>query len=237
MRIIDRPPGEGRVSHVIRARALSLRYGPSVALRGASVDVAPGQVLIIQREERVGEDDAPVLPRRDTATRRRRGLVPRSILFRMSDDDLTKLRRTAFGFVFQFGDLVPELTLVENVALPLRLQGASRRSAERSARELLGRLGVDDAANRRASATSGGQAQRAAVARALIHEPAVVFADEPTGALDSENRLIVLGELLALARGSGSAVVCVTHEDDVAAMGDEVLEMRDGRLFEAGEGS
>ncbi|NEE46493.1 ATP-binding cassette domain-containing protein, partial [Streptomyces sp. SID8455] len=103
----------------------------------------------------------------------------------MSDAERSALRRSDFGFVFQFGQLVPELTCVENVALPLRLDGVKRKAAERTAREWMERLEVDDLAAKRPGEVSGGQGQRVAVARALAGSPKVIFADEPTGALDS----------------------------------------------------
>ncbi len=121
----------------------------------------------------------------------------------MSDGDRSALRREDFGFVFQFGQLVPELTCLENVALPLRLAGIRRRDAEQSARVWLARLEVEDTAAKRPGEVSGGQGQRVAVARALVAEPKVVFADEPTGALDSLNGERVMKLLVAAAKDTG----------------------------------
>ncbi|MBC6446576.1 ABC transporter ATP-binding protein [Actinokineospora sp. HBU206404] len=147
----------------------------------------------------------------------------------MSDKDRSALRRTEFGFVFQFGQLVPELTCLENVALPLRLGGLSRGKAEESAREWLGRLEVDGAADKRPGEVSGGQGQRVAVARALVTGPKVIFADEPTGALDSLNGEQVMRLLIDTAKETGAAIVLVTHEPRVAAYSDREVIVRDGR--------
>jgi putative ABC transport system ATP-binding protein len=147
----------------------------------------------------------------------------------MSDKARSALRRTEFGFVFQFGQLVPELTCLENVALPLRLAGISRGKAEQSAAEWLQRLEVDGAAGKRPGEVSGGQGQRVAVARALVTGPKVIFADEPTGALDSLNGEQVMQLLVSTAKETGAAIVLVTHEPRVAAYSDREVVVRDGR--------
>jgi putative ABC transport system ATP-binding protein len=147
----------------------------------------------------------------------------------MSDAGRSALRRREFGFVFQFGQLVPELPCVENVALPLRLDGVRRREAERRALAWLERLEVAGVAGQRPGEVSGGEGQRVAVARALAAEPRVLFADEPTGALDSLNGERVMTALVAAAREAGTAVVLVTHEPRVAAYSDREVVVRDGR--------
>jgi putative ABC transport system ATP-binding protein len=135
--------------------------------------------------------------------------------------------------VFQFGELVPELTVVENVELPLRLAGLSSRRSRPEALAILERLGVEDCAQSRFTEISGGQAQRVAVARALVHSPRFVFADEPTGSLDDQNTFIVLSLLLDLAKENDSGVVIVTHDMQVAAHADRHLLLRSGTLREA----
>jgi putative ABC transport system ATP-binding protein len=147
----------------------------------------------------------------------------------MSDAERSNLRLREFGFVFQFGQLVPELPCVENVALPLRLEGVRRREAERRALEWLERLEVRDVAQQRPGEVSGGEGQRVAVARALVSEPRVLFADEPTGALDSLNGERVMRLLTAAAHDADVAVVLVTHEARVAAYSDREIVVRDGR--------
>jgi putative ABC transport system ATP-binding protein len=140
------------------------------------------------------------------------------------------VRRTSVGFVFQFADLVPELSLLDNVALASELNGTSRGGAVQRATSALDRLGIGSLAARRPAQVSGGERQRAAVARALVHLPKVVFADEPTGALDTENGTLVMDQLLDAATAAGSAVVVVTHDPAVAHRCGRRLTMRDGRI-------
>jgi putative ABC transport system ATP-binding protein len=218
---------------LLYADELSLAFGRTQALAGASVEVRPGEVLALLGPSGSGKSTllhclAGIL-RPDGGEVWYRGA-------RLDDqpaDARSRLRRTDFGFVFQFGSLVPELTAVENVALPLRLGGTRRRVAEARAREWLDRFGVHDVAGKQPGEMSGGQAQRVAVARALIGGPRVVFADEPTGALDSFNGELVMEELTGAAREQGAAVVLVTHEVRVAAYADREVEMRDGRVLPA----
>ncbi len=140
-------------------------------------------------------------------------------------DERSKIRRERLGMVFQFSELVAELTLVSNVALPLELLGTPARAAARLAQETMNELGIGALADRYPSQVSGGQAQRAAIARALIHEPAVIMADEPTGALDAENGETALDLLLAAARERGAAVVLVTHDPSVASHADRTIDV------------
>lgn len=151
----------------------------------------------------------------------------------LSEEARSRLRRERLGFVFQFGELVPELSLGENVALPLRLLGEHRRVAAGRARDLLGELGIGDLAGRRPGEVSGGQAQRAAIARAVIHRPAVVLADEPTGALDSHHAEAVLDLLFDLVADHGASLVLVTHEAAVAARASTSVHIVDGRRVAA----
>lgn len=151
----------------------------------------------------------------------------------LSERARSTLRLHRMGFVFQFGDLIPELTLVENVELPLRLTGTGHRVARARAMAMLSSLEIDQVADRRANEVSGGQAQRAAVARALVHEPAIVFADEPTGSLDTLAGELVLEALVSAAREQNTAVVLVTHEPRVAAYADREVMLRDGLVVES----
>jgi len=169
-------------------------------------------------------------------------LVPQSGTVRFCGDDLSslgeraraRLRLRRMGFVFQFGELVPELTLVENVELPLLLSGGvTAKDARRHALAWLERLGVDEVADRRLVEVSGGQAQRVAVARALVHRPAVVFADEPTGALDTLAGESVMEALTSAATETGAAVVIVTHELRVASYAAREVNLLDGALAPA----
>ncbi|CAM3010110.1 ABC transporter ATP-binding protein [Saccharomonospora xinjiangensis] len=212
------------------ARDLHKSFGPTTALRGAGATVKAGEVLAVMGPSGSGKSTllhclaGIVTP--DSGTIHYDG----HDLHAMSDRQRSALRRTEFGFVFQFGQLVPELTLLENVALPLRLTGVRRGAAETRAGEWLERLHVGDLGSRRPGDVSGGQGQRAAVARALVTGPKVVFADEPTGALDSLNGETVMRLLTEAARDTGAAVVLVTHEARVAAHSDREIVVRDGRV-------
>jgi len=151
---------------------------------------------------------------------------------RMPDRQRSRLRRTAFGFVFQFGQLVPELPALENIALPLLLAGQRRRVAETAAEQWLARLGLDGLGHRVPGELSGGQAQRVAVARALVAGPRLVFADEPTGSLDSVAADQVMDMFVDTAKSEGVGIVVVTHEARVAAYADRTVTVRDGRVVQ-----
>lgn len=217
---------------ILTADSLHLRFGETTALDSASLQVHAGEVVALMGPSGSGKSTllhclAGILTPDSGAV-----TYDGRLLSQMSDVERSTLRREEFGFVFQFGQLVPELTCLENVALPLRLAGASRRDAERAAGEWLQRLEVADVAGKRPGQASGGQGQRVAVARALVASPRVVFADEPTGALDSLNGERVMQLLIAAARDTGAAVVLVTHEARVAAYSDREAVVRDGRVRE-----
>ncbi|MGC5022525.1 ABC transporter ATP-binding protein [Micromonospora sp. DT47] len=211
------------------AEDLHRRFGETVALAGASLRVDPGEVVAVMGSSGSGKSTLlhclAGIVRPDGGRVRFDGRD----LATLSDAERSALRREAFGFVFQFGQLVPELTCLENVALPLRLARIGRREAERRALDQLTRLEVADVAGKRPGEVSGGQGQRVAVARALVTRPRVVFADEPTGALDSLNGERVMRLLTEAARETGAAVVLVTHEARVAAYSDREVVVRDGR--------
>jgi putative ABC transport system ATP-binding protein len=214
---------------VLRGEALRKSFGLTNALEDASLDVVSGEVVAVMGPSGSGKStllhcmagiitpDAGVISYKDKD------------LAKMGDADRSALRRTEFGFVFQFGQLVPELTCIENVALPLRLGRTARKEAERQATKWLERLEVGEVADKRPGEVSGGQGQRVAVARALVTNPSVVFADEPTGALDSLNGELVMRLLVDAAKDSGAGVVLVTHEARVAAYSDREVVVRDGR--------
>ncbi|WP_430591742.1 ATP-binding cassette domain-containing protein [Humidisolicoccus flavus] len=149
----------------------------------------------------------------------------------MSDAARTKLRRSAFGFVFQKGQLLPELPAIENVALPMMLGGMPRATAEGRAEQLLQQLGLGFMSKRRPGELSGGQAQRVAIARALVGQPGIVFADEPTGALDQNTGAQVMQMLTQMTLHSGASLVLVTHDPKVAAQCTRIVRLRDGRII------
>ncbi|MEU6989609.1 ABC transporter ATP-binding protein [Streptomyces sp. NPDC046465] len=214
---------------LLAAEGLRKEYGPTTALDGAAFSIHPGEVVAVMGPSGSGKSTllhclaGIVRPDAGSITYGGRSLTD------MSDAELSGLRRSEFGFVFQFGQLVPELTCVENVALPLRLNGVKRKAAEATARTWMERLEVDDVAAKRPGEASGGQGQRVAVARALATSPRVIFADEPTGALDSLNGERVMELLTDAARSTNAAVVLVTHETRVAAYSDREIVVRDGK--------
>ena len=220
------------MSALLVADSIVKSFGPTRALDGASMSVAAGEVVAVMGPSGSGKSTmlhclaGIIQPTDGTVTYAGKDLGA------MPDTPRSALRRTEFGFVFQFGQLVPELTCVENVALPLRLGGRRRKVAEAQAREWLARLEVDDVAGNRPGEVSGGQGQRVAVARALVTGPKVIFADEPTGALDSLNGEHVMRLLTGSSRETGAAVILVTHEPRVAAYSDREVIVRDGRTRE-----
>ena len=215
---------------LLEGAGLGLSFGETRALDDVSVSLAAGETVAVMGTSGSGKSTllhclaGVLVPDRGEVR------LDGERIDDQSDRRRSNLRLRTFGFVPQFGDLVPELTLLENVALPLRLLRVGHRAATKRASALLDELEVGDAALRRAGAASGGQVQRAAVARALVHQPRVVFADEPTGSLDSATGELVLEALVRLARDRGSAVLLVTHEAVVASHADREVVLRDGRL-------
>ena len=214
----------------IEARNVVFSFGTTPALRGASLAVDSGEVLAIMGPSGSGKS---------TLLHCLAGiLVPDSgeILFdgvrvdTMTETQRSSLRRDRFGFVFQFGQLVPELTAAENVALPLLLSGVRRAEALRRAYGWFERLGLEGMEQRRSGELSGGQAQRVALARGLVARPQVLFADEPTGSLDSLTGEQVMDLLVDAAREQGTTVIVVTHEPRVAAYAEREVIVRDGRV-------
>ncbi len=215
---------------LVEAREATLSFGQTPALRGASLAVSAGEILAIMGPSGSGKSTllhclAGILTP-DSGEIRFDGRR----LDTLREKQRSALRRERFGFVFQFGQLVPELTAEENVAMPLLLDGVRRARALAEARSWFGRLGLDGLERRRSGELSGGQAQRVALARALVAGPDVLFADEPTGALDSLTGEHVMDLLVTAAREQGTTVIIVTHEARVAACADREVVVRDGRV-------
>jgi putative ABC transport system ATP-binding protein len=212
------------------AESLDKHYGPDAALRGASISIDPGEIVAIIGPSGCGKSTLlhclAGIVRPDAGEVRFAGRR----IDTLSDRNRTALRRDSFGFVFQFGQLVPELSALENASLPLLLGGTSRARSEETALEWLERLGVADCATKLVGTLSGGQAQRVALARAVAHRPRVVFCDEPTGALDSISGDHVMDLLCDLSEYAETAMVLVTHEPRVAARAHREVRMRDGAL-------
>ncbi len=217
----------------VEARDVVFSFETTPALRQASIAVEAGEILAIMGPSGSGKS---------TLLHCLAGiLVPDSgeVWFdgarvdTLTEEKRSALRREKFGFVFQFGQLVPELTVVENVALPLLLGGVRRAEALRRAGGWFTRLGLEGMEQRRSGELSGGQAQRVALARGLVAGPRVLFADEPTGALDSLTGEQVMDLLVSSARQQGTSVVLVTHEPRVAAYADREVMVRDGKVIAA----
>jgi putative ABC transport system ATP-binding protein len=214
----------------LTAHEVSKSFGATPALIDVSVAIATGEIVAITGSSGSGKStllhclSGILLPDSGEIS------YGETRIDTLPDADRSKLRRSAFGVLFQFGQLVPELTAIENITLPLMLAGESRRPSIRRAEALLERLGIGELGRMRPGEMSGGQGQRVALARALIIDPRVLFADEPTGALDSLTGETVLSDLVRTSRESGMTVVIVTHDARVAAYADREIVMRDGQI-------
>jgi putative ABC transport system ATP-binding protein len=218
------------VTTIIEARDIAKSFGPTPALRGASVQAKQGEILAVMGPSGSGKSTllhclAGILtPDQGEVWFRGQRLDT------MREGQRSELRRDRFGFVFQSGQLVPELTAEENIALPLLLSGARRARALAEARKWFGRLDLDGLERRRSGELSGGQAQRVALARGLVTEPDIIFADEPTGSLDSVSGEHVMNLLTRAVRGQGTTVIIVTHDARVAAYAAREVVVRDGKV-------
>lgn len=215
---------------ILRTERLSLRYQSEQVVRDVSVAFSEPQTVAITGPS--GSGKTSLLYCLSGLERRATGsvFVLGHELGALSPDDLAELRLSSVGFVFQSSDLVPELTLRQNIALPLQLARVSRRQVTDRVNELMSALGLAESADRRPSQVSGGQAQRCAVARAVVARPRIVFADEPTGALDQANRDVVLQLLMAQVHEIEGLLVTVTHDPEVAAQFERQLALSDGRV-------
>ena len=215
---------------IIEARDLFLSFGETPALRGASLGVRPGEIVAVMGPSGSGKSTLLHCLAGILVPAQGQVWFGGQRLDSLSDDRRSALRRDRFGFVFQSGQLVPELTAEENVALPLLLSGTRRGPAMTAARKWFPVLGLDGLAGRRSGELSGGQAQRVALARGLVAEPEVLFADEPTGSLDSVSSELVMELLTAAVRERGTTVVLVTHDARIAAYADREVIVRDGKV-------
>lgn len=219
------------MTHVVEVRSLTKTYetgGTQVpALRGIDVAIDRGEFVAIMGPSGCGKSTLlNLIAGLDRPTSGEVWLDGRRI-DQLSETELSRLRRSKIGFVFQFFNLLPTLTVSENVELPLRLTGRRRRAARRTANSLLTELGIADKGNTAPAVLSGGEQQRVAVARALANEPDIILADEPTGNLDSRASRNVL-EMLRSVRNRGQTILVVTHDPRVAAVADRVITLRDG---------
>ena len=236
------PPGEV----IMRARGLEMSFGQTHALRGVDLDLLAGEVLAVTGPSGSGKSTllhvmAGVLVPDAGSVSYHGGKSPGGGATDVAEDIAvniaaldeaarSRLRLNEFGFIFQFGQLLPDLSALDNVTIPLLLAGTPRRRALAQAREALGELGLSEHLDKRPTQLSGGQAQRAAVARALVTGPRILFADEPTGSLDSLAAERTMEVLLASVRSRGASLVIITHDARVAAYADREVTVRDGRV-------
>lgn len=217
---------------ILRARGVRKSFGLTDALRHVDLDVQPGEVLAIMGPSGSGKSTllhclaGVLMPDEGTVTYS----GAQVLINEMSEEERSHLRLSDFGFVFQFGQLLPDLSAIDNVSIPLLLRGEKRGASARAARQWLDRLGLGDMGDKRPAELSGGQAQRVAIARALVNEPRVIFADEPTGSLDSLSAENVMTIMLEIVRELGTTVVIITHDARTAAYADREVIVRDGMI-------
>ena len=231
-------PGRGQAGLpggvIMSARGLEMSFGQTHALRGVDLDVGAGEVLAVTGPSGSGKSTllhvmAGVLVPDAGRVDYHGGDVSQDITA-LDEAARSRLRLKEFGFIFQFGQLLPDLSALDNVTIPLLLAGTARRRALAQARETLGELGLSEHLDKRPTQLSGGQAQRTAVARALVTNPRLLFADEPTGSLDSLAAERTMEVLLASVRSRGASLVIITHDARVAAYADREVTVRDGRI-------
>lgn len=222
---------------VLEVQGVHKSFGATPALRGIDLSVSRGEVLAVMGPPGSGKstllhcmagvftpDIGAITYRPDASDARSVGINE------LGETERSRLRLEDFGFVFQYGQLLPELTALDNVALPLLMLGVRRKEGLERASVFLEKLGISDLGDSRVEGLSGGQAQRVAVSRALVTEPAILFADEPTGSLDSLTSETVLTLMLELVQSSGTTLVMITHDPRVAAYADRDVVVRDGRI-------
>lgn len=217
---------------MIKARNIKKRYDSVEVLRGIDIDIAEGEIVSIVGPSGAGKTTLlqiiGSLDRPDCGTVTYDG----TDVFRLRDAGLARFRNANIGFVFQFHQLLPEFSMIENVAMPALIGGVTRDEAFRRAGQLIEYLGLSSRRDHRPSELSGGERQRAAVARALVNSPKVVLADEPSGSLDSRNREELHRLFFDLRRDFKQTFVIVTHDESLAADTDRIIHMRDGMISE-----
>ncbi len=205
-------------------------YGSLQVLRDVSLEILPNEIITIVGPSGAGKTTllqiAGTLDRPDSG----KVLYDGDDLSQFKDKKLSQYRNNNIGFIFQFHQLLPEFTAAENVAIPAMIAGESRKQSITRALELLSRLGLADRADHKPAQLSGGERQRVAIARALINKPKVIFADEPTGSLDSRNRDEICDLITRLRDELGHTFVIVTHDPTISRIADRIVHMADGRI-------
>lgn len=215
---------------MIRLADIHKQYGTLEVLKGVNLDIEPGEFLTIVGASGAGKTTLlqilGTLDHPDSGQVLYDGVDP----YRLSDKELAAFRNRNIGFVFQFHQLLPEFSMLENIAMPALIGGAKRSDAFLQARELIDYLGLADRADHRPAQLSGGERQRAAVARALINKPKIILADEPSGSLDSANRRELYELFFRLRDERGQTLVIVTHDESLASRSNRVIHIADGEI-------
>lgn len=219
---------------MIAAKNIRKSYGDLEVLKGVEIAVQAGEIVAIVGPSGAGKTTLlQILGTLDVPTNKKECAIQidNKDINLLNDKQLAKFRNEHLGFIFQFHQLLPEFTALENVCIPAFIKGTKKSAAETRAKELLGFLGLQDRLHHKPKALSGGEQQRVAVARSLINNPAVVFADEPSGNLDSESADTLHGLFFELRKAFGQTFVIVTHNQELANMADRKLTMVDGVIL------
>ena len=215
---------------MIQLRGITKSFGSLQVLKGIDLDIERGEVVSIVGPSGAGK--TTLLQIMGTLDRADSGsvVINGTDISRLSQKALARFRNQEIGFVFQFHQLLPEFTALENVMIPALIAGRSHKEARKRAEELLAFMALSDRATHKPAELSGGEKQRVAVARALVNKPAVVLADEPSGSLDSANKAELYALFFRLRDEMGQTFVIVTHDEQLAATTDRIIQMRDGQI-------
>ena len=220
---------------MIKATNIHKKYGPLEVLKGVNLHIKKGEVIAIVGPSGTGKTTLlQILGTLDkpSTEHKHRLTINGTSLEKISDKSLSKFRNTNIGFIFQFHQLLPEFTALENVCIPAFIARKNKKETEQKAAKLLDYLGLSERISHKPNELSGGEQQRVAVARALINDPAVIFADEPSGNLDSKSAENLHHLFLKLREELGQTFVIVTHNSKLAAMADRTIEMKDGAILD-----
>lgn len=216
---------------ILKANNIFKSYGDLEILKGVSVSVQKGEIVSIVGASGAGK--STLLHVIGTLDRPDKGslLIAGQDVFSHNEKQLSDFRNQEIGFIFQFHHLLPEFSALENICIPGFIAGRERREVEKQANELLDILGVKHRASHKPAAMSGGEQQRVSVARALINNPSLVLADEPSGNLDSENATALHQLFFDLRSRMQQTFIIVTHNEDLASISDRTIQMRDGQIY------